>query len=194
MKSDYLGILSSIKQDIERYEISQINKPSLIVVTKSQSNEDIEKIIEAGNKCLGENYVDEAIKKIDFFKKRSLEWHFIGKIQSNKIKKISKYFDWVQTISSIKHAELLNQACEGLSKKMNVCIQVYIDREQSKSGILIEDLDDLIASTQEGNPAIKNFEMSIFDGKYPTSISSDYLEDLESSRKDDQKVAREKSN
>ena len=44
MKSDYLGILSSIKQDIERYEISQINKPSLIVVTKSQSNEDIEKI------------------------------------------------------------------------------------------------------------------------------------------------------
>ena len=99
MKSDYLGILSSIKQDIERYEISQINKPSLIVVTKSQSNEDIEKIIEAGNKCLGENYVDEAIKKIDFFKKRSLEWHFIGKIQSNKIKKISKYFDWVQTIS-----------------------------------------------------------------------------------------------
>ena len=73
MKSDYLGILSSIKQDIERYEISHINKPSLIIVTKSQSNKDIEKVVEAGNKCLGENYVDEAIKKIDFFKKRSLK-------------------------------------------------------------------------------------------------------------------------
>ena len=161
MKSDYLGILSSIKQDIERYEISQINKPSLIVVTKSQSNEDIEKIIEAGNKCLGENYVDEAIKKIDFFKKRSLEWHFIGKIQSNKIKKISKYFDWVQTISSIKHAELLNQACEGLSKKMNVCIQVNIDREQSKSGILIEDLDDLIVNILPLNNLILRGLMAI---------------------------------
>ena len=92
MKSDYLEILSSIKQDIERYEISQTNKPSLIVVTKSQSNKDIEKVVEAGNKCLGENYVDEAIKKINFFKTRSLEWHFIGQIQSNKIKKISEYF------------------------------------------------------------------------------------------------------
>ena len=49
MKSDYLGILSSIKQDIERYEISHINKPSLIIVTKSQSNKDIENVVEAGN-------------------------------------------------------------------------------------------------------------------------------------------------
>ena len=55
-------------------------------------------------------------------------------------------------------------------------------------------LNDLIAAAQEGNPLIKNFEMSIFDGKYPTSISSDYLTDLESTRRDDQKVAREKSN
>jgi amidophosphoribosyltransferase len=60
--------------------------------------------------------------------------------------------------------------------------------------LIYQDLDDLIASTQEGNPTIKNFEMSIFDGNYPTSISADYLEDLESSRGDDQKVAREKSN
>ena len=53
--------------------------------------------------------------------------------------------------------------------------------------------EDLIASAQEGNPEIKKFEMSIFDGQYPTSISSDYLQNLESSRGDDQKVAREKS-
>ena len=69
-----------------------------------------------------------------------------------------------------------------------------VAKEIGADWLIYQDLDDLIASTQEGNPAIKNFEMSIFDGKYPTSISSDYLEDLESSRKDDQKVAREKSN
>jgi amidophosphoribosyltransferase len=69
-----------------------------------------------------------------------------------------------------------------------------VAKEIGADWLIYQDLDDLIASTQEGNPTIKNFEMSIFDGKYPTSISSDYLEDLESSRKDDQKVAREKSN
>ena len=69
-----------------------------------------------------------------------------------------------------------------------------VAKEIGADWLIYQDLDDLIDSAQEGNPMIKNFEMSIFDGKYPTSISSDYLEDLESSRKDDQKVAREKSN
>ena len=69
-----------------------------------------------------------------------------------------------------------------------------VAKEIGADWLIYQDLDDLIASTQEGNPTIKNFEVSIFNGKYPTSISSDYLEDLESSRKDDQKVAREKSN
>ena len=69
-----------------------------------------------------------------------------------------------------------------------------VAKEIGADWLIYQDLDDLINSAKEGNPMIKNFEMSIFDGKYPTSISSDYLEDLESSRKDDQKVAREKSN
>ena len=69
-----------------------------------------------------------------------------------------------------------------------------VAKEIGADWLIYQDLDDLIASAQEGNPVIKNFEISIFDGNYPTSISSDYLEDLESSRKDDQKVAREQSN
>ncbi len=59
--------------------------------------------------------------------------------------------------------------------------------------LIYQDLKDLIDSAQEGNPSIKNFEISIFDGNYPTSISSDYLEDLETARGDETKVAREKS-
>ena len=69
-----------------------------------------------------------------------------------------------------------------------------VAKEIGADWLIYQDLNDLIASAQEGNPNIKNFEMSIFDGNYPTSISSDYLEDLESSRGDDKKVAREKSN
>ena len=144
MKSDYLGILSSIQKDIEISNNLEKKDISLIIVTKSQSKENISKVINAGFKSLGENYVEEAIDKIKFFDNKSLEWHFIGNIQSNKIKKISDNFDWVQTVSSLKHAKLLNQACEKKSKKINVCIQINIDNETSKSGILIEDLDHFV--------------------------------------------------
>lgn len=68
-----------------------------------------------------------------------------------------------------------------------------VAKEIGADWLIYQDLKDLIASAQEGNPEIKKFEMSIFDGQYPTSISSDYLQNLESSRGDDQKVAREKS-
>ena len=144
MKSNYLGILTSIKKDIDEVTSESRKDISLIVVTKSQSIENISKVLNAGNKHFGENYVEEAIKKIEHFNNNPIQWHYIGKIQSNKIKKISKYFDWVQTISSIKHAKLLNKACDDISKKMNICIQVNIDREESKSGIFIEDLDDFV--------------------------------------------------
>ena len=146
MKSDYLGILSSIKKDINDSSKSQDDSISLIVVTKSQSIDDIRKVIDIGYKNFGENYVDEGIEKINSLNDESLEWHFIGKIQSNKIKKICKNFDWVQTVSTLKHARALNKACLESSKKINICIQINIDREISKSGIMIEDLDDFITN------------------------------------------------
>ena len=110
MKSDYIQVLSSIKKDIENFNKLKNDKISLIVVTKSQTTENISKVVQNCYKRLGENYVDEASKKIEFFNDDSIEWHFIGKIQSNKIKKIVKSFSWVQTVSSIKHAKLLHKA------------------------------------------------------------------------------------
>ena len=89
MKSDYIQVLSSIKKDIENFNKPKNDKISLIVVTKSQSMENISKVVQNGYKRLGENYVDEASEKIEFFDDDSIEWHFIGKIQSNKIKKKS---------------------------------------------------------------------------------------------------------
>jgi amidophosphoribosyltransferase len=68
-----------------------------------------------------------------------------------------------------------------------------VAKEIGADWLIYQDLIDLIDSAKEGNPAIKRFEMSIFDGKYPTSISADYLEALELSRGDNQKAAREKS-
>ena len=86
--------------------------------------------------------MDEAIKKIKQINDDTSEWHFIGKIQSNKIKNIVEYFNWVQTISSTKHAEKINEESKKRSKLINACIQINIDNEHTKSGLDINDIDD----------------------------------------------------
>ena len=82
-------------------------------------------------------------------KDHKAEWHFIGKIQSNKIKKLCKYFDWVQTICSQKHAIILNNECQKNDKLMNVCIQINLDNEASKSGINLSSLDEFLGGLDD---------------------------------------------
>ena len=142
MKEDYQNILSKIDSDIEKISIDKTTK--LIIVSKSQPISSIRELIKSGYHIYGENYLDEAIKKIEEIDDNNLEWHFIGRIQSNKIKKIAKYFNWVQTISSEKHARLLNEECQKLAKKLNICVQINIDNEESKAGIMINEIDEFL--------------------------------------------------
>ena len=142
MKEDYQNILSRINSDIERTSIDKTVR--LIIVSKSQPISSIKELMKSGYHIYGENYLDEAIKKIEDIDNNNLEWHFIGRIQSNKIKKIVKYFNWVQTISSEKHARLLNEECQKLEKKLNICVQINIDNEESKAGIMINEIDEFL--------------------------------------------------
>ena len=142
MKEDYQNILSRINSDIGRTSIDKTVR--LIIVSKSQPISSIRELIKSGYHIYGENYLDEAIKKIEEIDNNNLEWHFIGRIQSNKIKKIAKYFNWVQTISSEKHARLLNEECQKLEKKLNICVQINIDNEESKAGIMINETDEFL--------------------------------------------------
>ena len=142
MKEGYQNILSRINSDIKRKSIDKTVR--LIIVSKSQPISSIRELIKSGYHMYGENYLDEAIKKIEEIDNNNLEWHFIGRIQSNKIKKIVKYFNWVQTISSEKHARLLNEECQKLEKKLNICIQINIDNEESKAGIMINEIDEFL--------------------------------------------------
>ena len=142
MEKDYLNILSKINSDIE--EMSFDKAARLIIVTKSQPIISIRKLFELGYNSFGENYLEEARVKINEMNENDIEWHFIGNIQSNKIKKIVKIFSWVQTVSSLKHAKLLNEECKKIDKKINICIQINIDDEESKGGIDIKDVDTFI--------------------------------------------------
>ena len=139
MEKDYLNILSKINSDIE--EMSFDEAARLIIVTKSQPTSSIKKIFDLGYNNFGENYLEEAVIKINEMNDDDIEWHFIGNIQSNKIKKIVKFFSWIQTVSSIKHANILNEECKKIDKKINICVQINIDNEESKGGINIKDVD-----------------------------------------------------
>ena len=109
----------------------------LIGASKSQPVEKIQEAYEAGLKNFGENYLQEAESKIGKLSK-TIIWHFIGSVQSRKAKKIAEIFDWVHTLDSLKVARKLNDARPKSKGALNVCIQVNIDLEETKSGIIRE--------------------------------------------------------
>lgn len=112
----------------------------LIAVSKSQTVQTIQEAILAGQRAFGENYVQEALEKIRQLQGNDLEWHFLGKIQSNKIKLVSENFHWVHSLCEMKTAACLNQYRKPNLSPLNVCIQINLDQERSKAGIFLEDL------------------------------------------------------
>ena len=136
--------LSSVKNRLahigERIEAASLrsSNPSesvkLIAVSKTFSDKRIRDVFKLGQRRFGENYVQEAVDKIDMLSDLDIEWHFIGPIQSNKTKLIAAKFDWVHSIDRLKIAERLSAARPAELPKLNVCVQVNVTGEQSKHG------------------------------------------------------------
>ena len=118
-----------------------------IGASKTQSVQSIRQAYEGGITNFGENYLQEAEGKISQLPS-DITWHFIGAIQSKKSKKIARMFDWVHTIDRIQIAQLLNNARPAELGKLNVCVQVNLDKEKSKSGINFEEVDDFLWEIQ----------------------------------------------
>jgi len=112
----------------------------LIAVSKTFPSSAIEEAMHAGQTAFGENYVQEAVEKIKQLDKLRpwLEWHFIGPLQSNKTADIAEHFDWMHTIDRFKIAERLSVQREPHARlgPLQVCVQVNISGEESKSGVL----------------------------------------------------------
>ena len=146
MLANYVDKYKALKTKINDLEKLYKREIRLIVVSKTQSSEKIITLNNLGQTDFGENYVDEAREKIDSIRNSNIRWHFIGKIQSNKIKTICNLFDWVHTISSEKHAKKINEMSQSINKVMNVCIQINIDNEQTKGGIALEEYEKFSSS------------------------------------------------
>ena len=98
---------------------------------------------EAGQRAFGENYVQEGVDKVAAITGRNLEWHFIGPLQSNKSKPVAEYFDWVHSIDRLKIAERLSAQRPLYLPPLQVCVQVNVSGEASKSGCAPKDALDL---------------------------------------------------
>ncbi len=124
--------------------VNQHQTVTLIAVSKTRNIDELHQAIDAGQQHFGENYLQEALEKVEALKAQNLIWHFIGPIQSNKTAKIAQNFDWVHSVDRVKIAKRLNQQRPQRQAKLNVLLQVNIDNQPSKSGVLLSEIDALI--------------------------------------------------
>ncbi len=115
------------------------NSVLLLAVSKNQPIEKIRNAFAAGQTRFAENYVQEAIEKQSTLHDLPIEWHFIGNIQSNKTKLIATHFDWVHSVNRFDIAQRLNKARDA-KHPLNICIEVNIDDEVTKSGVSSQDV------------------------------------------------------
>ncbi|MDP3269829.1 MAG: YggS family pyridoxal phosphate-dependent enzyme [Legionella sp.] len=138
--------LKHIQELITSSEIQFHRKPGsvlLLAASKEQSASIITQAFESGVTHFGENYFQEAQAKIKLLKHLAITWHFIGPVQSNKTKGIATDFDWVHTIDRLKIANLLNEHRTNQIKPLNVCLQINLVGEKTKSGIAVEQASEL---------------------------------------------------
>jgi len=118
---------------------------TLLAVSKTKPITMIETAIQAGQLAFGENYPDEGLEKIAALKQTSVEWHFIGSIQSRKAAGIAAHFDWVHSVDRLKVAKKLAENRPQNLPPLQICLQVNIDNEASKSGVSPQEIETLAA-------------------------------------------------
>ncbi|MGI9296929.1 MAG: YggS family pyridoxal phosphate-dependent enzyme [Gammaproteobacteria bacterium] len=110
----------------------------LIAVGKTFGAEKIRSAVAAGARNIGENYMQESINKMSQLSDLTIVWHFIGRLQKNKARDAARHFDWVHTVENAALARRLSAARNGMPP-LNICLQINIDREESKGGVAPED-------------------------------------------------------
>lgn len=132
IKSSVSEILNSIPADV-----------ILVAASKTRTPEEVQVAIDAGIKIVGYNYVQEA-EKIYKVIGNQVKWHLIGHLQKNKVKKAVKLFDMIETIDSLELAQAVDKQCSVENKIMPVLIEINSGKESNKTGVLPENVEDLI--------------------------------------------------
>jgi PLP dependent protein len=138
--SDLVHNLAAVQQRIARAAQLASREPrsvTLLAVSKTFPAEDVRAVHAAGQRAFGENYVQEAVTKIEALAdlRASLEWHFIGPLQSNKTRPVAENFDWVHSVDRLKIAQRLAEQRPAHLPPLNVCLQVNVSGEATKAGV-----------------------------------------------------------
>jgi pyridoxal phosphate enzyme (YggS family) len=152
--------MTSIKDNIANINLQIFNacqqakrsaeQVTLLAVSKTKTSQMIEQAYLSGQREFGESYIQEAVEKIKHLQQfTDIIWHFIGPIQSNKTKLIAENFSWVHSIDRVKIAKRLNDHRSSKDTPLNVCLQVNISGEESKSGVNVDELNDLVNIIEE---------------------------------------------
>ena len=138
--------LKDILTQIRLTETAYHRKPGsvlLLAVSKTKPAADIVAAYQAGQRHFGESYSQEALKKQQELGAFDITWHFIGPVQSNKTKVLASHFDWVHSVDSLKIAKRLSEQRPSALPPLNICLQVNVSGEQSKSGVALSELPQL---------------------------------------------------
>lgn len=144
---DFSKTRKSVLQQIETaclHAQRKFEDVELLAVSKTQPSDILRAMYTTGQRCFGENYLQEALQKIEDLKDLEIQWHFIGHVQRNKTKHLAENFAWVQGVDRLIIAERLSKQREGHKQPLNVCIQVNIDNQNSKDGCTVAELPELV--------------------------------------------------
>ena len=147
--------IEAVEQKIAQASIKAMREGEvkLLAVSKTKPVSLIKQAFAQGLSHFGENYVQESIEKIQQIKQdsefdRPIFWYFIGPLQSNKTRPVAENFDWVQSVDRLKIAERLNQQRPAEMPRLNICLQVNISGEESKSGTTLSQVIELAEQVQ----------------------------------------------
>lgn len=115
----------------------------MLAVSKTWPAEYVREAARAGQRAFGENYVQEGVDKIAELADPGLEWHFIGPLQSNKTRPVAEHFQWVHSVDRLRIAERLSAQRDDRLPPLNLCLQVNVSGEASKSGVAPDDVPAL---------------------------------------------------
>ncbi|ESS72946.1 hypothetical protein MGMO_41c00120 [Methyloglobulus morosus KoM1] len=144
--------IKAIRNQIETYCNTCHRNPQtvlLLAVSKTRPATDIAIAYQAGLRHFGENYCQEALLKQQALGAYDITWHFIGPIQSNKTKLIAQHFSWVHSVDGLKIAKRLNEQRPDNLPPLNICLQINVSEELTKSGIATDELAELSGAIAE---------------------------------------------
>ncbi|HEY5717311.1 MAG TPA: YggS family pyridoxal phosphate-dependent enzyme [Motiliproteus sp.] len=146
------SIVENIQRTLTRIREAEIaacrsaGSVELLAVSKTRSADEVREAYAAGLREFGENYLQDALTKIEVLTDLDICWHFIGPLQSNKTRTVAAHFAWVHSVDRLKIAQRLSEQRGAEQAPLNLCIQVNISREASKSGVAP---DEVMALAQQ---------------------------------------------